>query len=50
MSKEEEARMMESSFNQTTVTLDCDDGKEKQEIEKEITRKYQNLPATEYIS
>ena len=44
MSKEEGARMVESSFNQTTVTLDCDDNKEKQEIEKEITTKYQNLP------
>ena len=45
MSKEEGARMVESSFNQTIVTLDCDDDKEKQEIEKEITTKYQNLPA-----
>ena len=40
MSKEEGARMVESSFNQITVTLDCDDNKEKQEIEKETTTKY----------
>ena len=39
MSKEEEARMVKSSFNQTTVTLDCNDDKEKQEVEKEITTK-----------
>ena len=37
MSKEEEAGMVKSSFNQTTVTSDCND--EKQEIEKEITTK-----------
>ena len=38
---EEEA---ESSFNQTTVTLDCDDDTEKQQTEKEMTNKMSELP------
>ena len=38
MSKEEEARKVESSFNQTIVTLDCDDDEEKQEMNKEMTK------------
>ena len=44
MSNKEEARIVESSFNQTTVTLDCDDDKEKQEIGKDVTNKMSNLP------
>ena len=38
MTKEEEARKVESSFNQTMVTLDCDDDEEKQELSKEMTK------------
>ena len=38
MSKEQEARKVESSFNQTIVTLDCDDDEEKQEMSKEMTK------------
>ena len=38
MSKEEEARKVESSFNQTIVTLDCYDDEEKQEMNKEMTK------------
>ena len=45
ISNEEEAKMVESSFNQTTVTLDCAGNKEKQEIEEEMTTMYQNLHA-----
>ena len=47
ISNEEEARMVESisSFNQTTVTLDCASDKEKQEMEEEMTTMYQNLHA-----
>ena len=38
MSKEEEARKVESSFNQIIVTLNCFDDEEKQEMSKEMTK------------
>ena len=38
MSKEEDGRMLESSFNQTIVTLDCDNDEEKQEMNKEMRK------------
>ena len=38
MSKEQEARKVESSFNQTIVTLEFDDVQEKQEMSKEMTK------------
>ena len=38
MSKEKDGRMLESSFNQTTVILDCDNDEEKQEMNKEMTK------------
>ena len=50
MSNEEEARIVESSFNETTVTLDCDDDKEKQQIGKEMTNKMSDLPGNIIIS
>ena len=37
MSKKEEVKMIESSFNQTTATLDCEEKKEVKMMEPSFT-------------